>query len=203
MRSHLGLSGSLIGGFQCVTKFYSRDQQRQTPNIRRALDLVWVSVANIRLWIVLGLALGLKVTLFYRYPAVSSLIQTFWTWLKIPKITWYETQLYIIPNSHNSINYQHQPFYSPYSHSYPRHRSHYRLPRFKTDILVSINTPLRSELNIEALSPLSDPVAKEDRIHVLQSQLADRYGDDQSEPINILLGITKSLRIHNTGLFVI
>ena len=122
---------------------------------------------------------------------------------KIPKITWYETQLYIIPNSHNSINYQHQPFYSPYSHSYPRHRSHYRLPRFKTDILVSINTPLRSELNIETLSPLSDPVAKEDRIHVLQSQLADRYGDDQSETINILLGITKSLRIHNTGLFVI
>lgn len=126
MREHLALSASLVGGFQCVTKFYSRAQQKQTPSMRRGLDLVWVCVANIR------------------------------------------------------------------------------LPRLKTDLLVSINTPLPSGVrDAEELSPLADAATRASRVRALESELAGRYGTKEMEATRLLCRMAKSLRIHNTGLFVV
>ena len=56
--------------------------------------------------------------------------------------------------------------------------------------------------NPAALSPLVDAVAKTERLHVLETELSEKYGDQEQNVMTLLLRVTKSLRIHNTGLLV-
>ena len=80
----------------------------------------------------------------------------------------------------------------------------YRLPRLKTDILVSINTPLPSGVrDAEELSPLTDALTRVSRVRELETELAKRYGNKEMAIMQLLFRVTKSLRIHNTGLFVV
>ena len=79
-----------------------------------------------------------------------------------------------------------------------------RLPRLKTDLLVSINTPLPSGVrDAEELSPLADAATRASRVRALESELAGRFGDKEMATTRLLCRVAKSLRIHNTGLFVV